>query len=56
MKNTPNYIKTLVKPSGKSTGRKVWSVDLETVWLTVFYRYEYNGRYRVSPVMHSAHP
>ena len=36
MKNTPNYIKTLVKPNGKTSGRKVWSVDLETVWLPFF--------------------
>jgi hypothetical protein len=37
MKNTPNYIKTLVKPSAnKATNRKVWSVDLETVWLPFF--------------------
>jgi hypothetical protein len=36
MKNTPNFIKTLVKANGKSSGRKVWSVDLETVWLPFF--------------------
>jgi hypothetical protein len=36
MKNTPNFIKTLVKPNGKGAGRKVWSVDLETVWLPFF--------------------
>lgn len=34
MKTTPNYIKSLLIPSAKSPrGRKVWSVDLETVWL-----------------------
>jgi hypothetical protein len=36
MKNTPNFIKTLVRPNGKSSGRKVWSVDLEMVWLPSF--------------------
>jgi len=31
---TPNYIKSLLMPNGKKpVGRKVWSVDLETVWL-----------------------
>ena len=36
--NTPNYIKSLVTPqSGKKPqGRKVWSIDLETVWLPFF--------------------
>ncbi|MBA7594932.1 hypothetical protein ES703_01888 [subsurface metagenome] len=34
MKETPNYIKSLLLPSTKSpTGRRVWSIDLETVWL-----------------------
>jgi hypothetical protein len=36
MKNTPNFIKTLVKPNGKGTGRRVWSIDLETVWQPFF--------------------
>jgi hypothetical protein len=36
VKNTPNFIKTLVKPNGKGTGRRVWSIDLETVWLPFF--------------------
>ena len=36
LKNTPNFIKTLVKPNGKGTGRRVWSIDLETVWLPFF--------------------
>lgn len=33
-----NFIKALVKPStnGKASARKVWSVDLETVWLPFF--------------------
>ena len=34
MTPTPNYIKSLLLPSSKSPrGRKVWSIDLETVWL-----------------------
>ena len=34
---TPQYIKTLLHPNGsKPRGRKVWSVDLETVWLPFF--------------------
>ena len=34
MKATPNYIKTLLLPNSKSPrGRRVWSIDLETVWL-----------------------
>ena len=35
--DSPQYIKGLLKPNGtKSKGRKVWSVDLETVWLPFF--------------------
>jgi hypothetical protein len=34
---TPQYIKALLRPNGsKPKGRKVWSVDLETVWLPFF--------------------
>jgi len=34
MKDTPNYIKSLLIPTAKSpSGRRVWSIDLETVWL-----------------------
>ena len=34
---TPNYIKSLLMPNGrKPAGRKVWSIDLETVWLPFF--------------------
>jgi len=34
LKETPNYIKTLLMPTTKSQqGRRVWSIDLETVWL-----------------------
>jgi hypothetical protein len=34
--NTPEYIASLLKPQVKSQGRKVWSIDLETVWLPFF--------------------
>ncbi len=31
---TPSYIAALLQPQpSKPTGRKVWSIDLETVWL-----------------------
>ncbi|MBA7672241.1 hypothetical protein ES703_80416 [subsurface metagenome] len=31
---TPNYIKSLLMPNGrKPAGRKVWSIDLELIWL-----------------------
>jgi len=34
---TPKYIKSLVMPNGnKPKGRKVWSIDLELVWLPFF--------------------
>lgn len=34
---TPKYIQSLLKPNaGKPQGRKVWSIDLETVWLPFF--------------------
>lgn len=34
---TQGYIKALLKPNGnKPAGRRVWSVDLEGVWLPVF--------------------
>jgi len=37
MKTTPNYIKSLLLPNAKSpTGRRVWSIDLESVWLPFF--------------------
>jgi hypothetical protein len=35
--NVPNYITTLLQPTAsKPRGRKVWSVDLETVWIPFF--------------------
>jgi len=34
---SPNYIKALLRPNGsKPSGRRVWSIDLETVWLPFF--------------------
>ena len=34
---TPNYIKSLVTPNTKQPqGRKVWSIDLQQVWLPFF--------------------
>jgi len=34
---SPSYIKALLKPNGnKPTGRRVWSIDLESVWLPFF--------------------
>ena len=37
MKDTPNYIKSLLLPNPKSPrGRRVWSIDLETTWLPFF--------------------
>lgn len=37
MGDTPNYIKSLLKPNGKKpAGRRVWSLDLESIWLPFF--------------------
>lgn len=37
MKASPSYIKSLLMPNGaKPAGRKVWSIDLETIWLPFF--------------------
>ena len=34
---SPDYIKALLKPNGnKPQGRRVWSIDLEAVWLPFF--------------------
>ncbi len=33
---TSNYIVSLFKPTTKAQSRKVWSIDLETVWLPFF--------------------
>ncbi len=35
--DVPNYIVALLQPqAGKPTGRKVWSIDLQYVWLPFF--------------------
>jgi len=35
--SAPTYIKNLLRPNGqKPSGRKVWSIDLESVWLPFF--------------------
>ena len=35
--DTPNYIKALLIPNGKKpAGRRVWGIDLETIWLPFF--------------------
>jgi len=35
--DTPNYIKALLIPNGKKpTARRVWGIDLETIWLPFF--------------------
>jgi len=35
--NVPNYIATLLQPTAsRPTGRRVWSIDLETVWIPFF--------------------
>lgn len=35
---TPSYIKSLLMPNGKSkSGRRVWGVDMETVWLPLLH-------------------
>ena len=37
MPETPSYIKALLIPNGKQPrGRRVWSIDLEAVWLPFF--------------------
>jgi len=37
MGDTPSYIKSLLLPNGKKpTGRRVWSLDLESIWLPFF--------------------
>jgi len=47
---TPNYIKSLLMPNGKKpAGRRVWSIDLETVWLPFFLATNTAGETSVSP-------
>jgi len=44
MTEAPSYIKALLKPNGKqSQGKRVWSIDLETVWLPFFYATNLSG-------------
>ena len=44
----PSYIKSLLTPNGrKPAGRKVWSVDLETVWLPFFTATNTEGNTRI---------
>lgn len=47
---TPNYIKALLMPNGrKPTGRRVWSIDLEMVWLPFFTATNTMGDTHISP-------
>ena len=47
---TPNYIKSLLMPNGKKpAGRRVWSIDLETVWLPFFLATNTVGETVISP-------
>jgi hypothetical protein len=47
---TPNYIKALLIPNGrKPAGRKVWSIDLEMVWLPFFTATNSMGDTNISP-------
>ena len=47
---TPNYIKSLLMPNGKKpVGRRVWSIDLETVWLPFFLATNTVGETAISP-------
>jgi hypothetical protein len=45
---TPSYIKALLKPNGsKPAGRRVWSIDLEAVWLPTFTAMNVMGETRI---------
>ena len=47
---TPSYIKSLLMPNGKKpAGRKVWSIDLEAVWLPFFTSTNTVGDTQISP-------
>lgn len=50
MIQTPKYIKSLLIRNGNKggTGRKVWSIDLETVWLPFFYATNIQGDTSIS--------
>jgi len=47
---TPEYIAMLLNPApSKPQGRKVWSIDLETVWLPFFLASNVMGKTVISP-------
>jgi len=47
---TPQYIKSLLIPNGKKpAGRRVWSIDLETVWLPFFTSTNVMGETAIAP-------
>lgn len=47
---TPNYVKALLLPTPKrAQARKVWSIDLEQVWLPFFTATNVAGDTRVAP-------
>jgi len=44
MGDTPSYIKSLLTPNGKKpTGRRVWSLDLESIWQPFFFATNLQG-------------
>ncbi|MDD5094113.1 MAG: hypothetical protein PHV74_07025 [Dehalococcoidia bacterium] len=46
---TPNYVKTLLEPATRKTAsRKVWSIDLEGVWLPFFTAANVQGQTAIS--------
>ena len=48
--DTPNYIRALLIPNGhKPKGRKVWSIDLETVWLPFYTATNTMGETHINP-------
>ena len=49
MRNTPSYIKTLLRPTGRKSGRRVWGIDLETVWVPFFTATNVMGDTDISP-------
>ena len=47
---TPEYIKTLVTPRGpKSSGKKSWSIDVETDWVPFFISTNVQGYTDIAP-------
>jgi hypothetical protein len=48
--DTATYVKRLLIPNGKKpTGRKVWSIDLETVWIPFFTATNTTGDTAIEP-------